>query len=115
MTTQSSRLTAHSTHDFIQYKKGTILPANGFHGSEVALWCRDHTRRSRNGFGDDYEKNICAQRVACCKDIGHLHPMTVFGPSSRNLSSSSWRSLSTYCSSVSSARWKRLALAGDTL
>ena len=40
--TRKSRLTAHSTCDFIQNEKGTVFPTNGLHGSEVALWCRDH-------------------------------------------------------------------------
>ena len=75
--TRKSRLTAHSTCDFIQDKKGTVFPTNGLHGSEVALWRRNHTRQSHDSFRDDCKE---AQRIVCYQDIRTRTSYDCVGP-----------------------------------
>ena len=77
MTTKSSKLTAHSTCDFIQDKEGTVFPANGLHGSEVAFWCRDHARQTHDSFSNDCED---VQRIPSWQDIRSRTPYDCVGP-----------------------------------
>ena len=95
-----NRLTAHPAHDFIQNEESSVFVAYRFHSFQVTFRWRNYTRCCAHYcLRDNYKRS---QKRTENMLMTTLHPITVSGPSSWNLSSSSCRNLSTYSSSVSS-------------